>query len=59
MRRSKVGKCRRAVGEEIQQVPLRHERDELATRGQVAEIGDRESSAADVEADGGPPGGES
>ena len=39
MRRVKLGKLLRLVGEEVEKVPLRHERDELAVRRQTAEVG--------------------
>ena len=42
MRRSKPGYASRLFGEEIEEVPLRHEREELAARRQVREVGDRE-----------------
>ena len=35
----KVGIALRVLGEEIEKLPLRHERDELAARRQVGEIG--------------------
>ena len=45
MRRSKVVVALAVLGEEIEEVPLRHERDEFAVRRQMAEIGHLTSSA--------------
>ena len=40
-----------AFGEEIEEVPLRHQRDEPASRRQVREVGDRHALVADLAAD--------
>jgi len=40
-----------AIGEEIQEVPLRHQRDELAARRQVAEVDEGEMQAAELAAE--------
>ena len=43
-----MGKRLASVGDEIEEVPLRHQRDELAARRQVREVGDRHRFAGDV-----------
>src|SRR6185437_7780276 len=41
----------RPLGEEIEEVPLRHQRDELATRRQMREIADDDALVADLALD--------
>src|SRR6185312_8105380 len=43
-----VGQRFAVLGDEIEEVPLRHQRDELAVRGHVGEIGDRQVIRADL-----------
>ena len=47
MRRVKVGIARGFFGEEVEEVPLRHEGDEFCDGGKVGEVGHVEALAAD------------
>ncbi len=42
------GEVRGFGGEEVEEVPLRHEGDEFGVGGEVGEVGDAELLAADV-----------
>ena len=53
MRSLKPGNCLRLGGQKIEQVPLRHQRDELAVRRQRSEIGGLECEVAENSAGGG------
>ena len=44
----KASESLRAIGEKIQEIPLRHQRDKLAARGQMAEVGGPKGEVANA-----------